>query len=115
MLDMQIGNLNAADVFPSLGSSAVDSRDTSTQQDSTPQPTRSVELPDEARVIELLESTDGVSWQQEIMSSLEWSPSKTSRRLSDLEKSEQISRYQIGRQKIVCLPDREPAYLQKHR
>ena len=65
-------------------------------------------LPDESRVLRLLHSNDGHMWQGDIANELEWSPSKTSRLLSSLEDDGSIARRQVGREKIVYLPQTVP-------
>lgn len=50
-------------------------------------------------------------WQGDLADQLEWSASKTSRTLSEMENDGQVVRYQIGRQNVVCLPHRVPDHL----
>lgn len=68
-------------------------------------------LPDDERVIRFLDESDGYTWQGEIVSGLEWSAVKTSRTLSEMEEKGRITRYRIGRRKVVCLPHRVPEQL----
>lgn len=65
-------------------------------------------MPDSEHVVRLLEKREGVTWQNNVMTELGWSACKTSRILSKLEDDQRITRYKIGRQKIVCLPGHEP-------
>lgn len=65
-------------------------------------------LPDAVRVLGTLDEANGTMWQEEIRQNLEWSASKTSRKLSELEDDGNIRRHQIGRRKVVCLPGCEP-------
>lgn len=69
------------------------------------------DMPDSGRILAALEHEGGVLWQTEIGQTLDWSASKTSRRISELEESNRLCRYQIGRRKIVCLPGQEPPTL----
>ena len=67
----------------------------------------SIIIPEE-QVKNLLRGTKGYTWQSDIVAETEWSAAKTSRILSEMEEDGQITRYWIGRRKIVCLPDQEP-------
>lgn len=60
------------------------------------------------QVHELLETSGGRVYQSDIASAAEWSSAKVSYVLSDMEANGSIVRYQVGRQKIVCLPGEEP-------
>lgn len=68
-------------------------------------------VPCEEMVLRLLSEYDGVIRQSQIASEFGWSPSKTSRLLSDMEAAGQVNRYWIGRQKTVYLPGSEPECL----
>ncbi len=63
---------------------------------------------DQERVLHLLETHSGITWQSHVVSETEWSKSKVSRVLSKMEANGTIRRYRIKRQKIVCLPGAEP-------
>jgi predicted transcriptional regulator len=65
----------------------------------------------EEQVIEVVSANGGGMKQAEIVSSLDWSESTVSRKLSDLESKNAVTRYQIGREKIVYLPGAEPETL----
>lgn len=65
----------------------------------------------EEEVIEVVSANGGGMKQAEIVSSLEWSESTVSRKLSDLESKNAVTRYQIGREKLVYLPGAEPETL----
>lgn len=67
------------------------------------------------QIIRSLAEGGGYAWQGEIATTLGWSKATTSRTLSGLEDAQRITRYQIGRQKVVCLPDREPECLRGDR
>ena len=97
-----IDDLLAA-TYGELSSSVADSR--------YPNPDQQHDMPDAVQILSALEQEDGVLWQTEIRQTLDWTASKTSRRLSELEESNRIRRYQIGRRKIVCLPGQEPPTL----
>ena len=73
-------------------------KDTETEQLLTP----------EERIVEALERNGGTMKQAEIVATVRWSESTVSRKLSDLESREALSRYQIGREKLVYLPGHEP-------
>lgn len=60
-------------------------------------------------IVDAIERRGGAVKQSEIVSAVEWSESTVSRKLSDLESREAVSRYQIGREKLVFLPGHEPA------
>ena len=60
------------------------------------------------RLIGLLEANDGRMKQSEIVGAVEWSESTVSRKLGALESDGAITRYRIGRGKLVFLPGAEP-------
>lgn len=66
----------------------------------------------EEQVMEVVSANGGGMKQAEIVSSLEWSESTVSRKLSDLEARDAVNRYQIGREKLVYLPGAEPETLE---
>lgn len=65
-------------------------------------------LTPQERVVEVVSANGGRMKQAEIVSTLDWSESTVSRKLSDLEANDAITRYQIGREKLVYLPGAEP-------
>lgn len=65
-------------------------------------------VPDEERVILILEHQDGPVWQSAIQEQLGWSSSKTSRILAELEEAGRIERHWYGRAKVVTLTDHPP-------
>ncbi|MFC4543181.1 helix-turn-helix transcriptional regulator [Halosolutus amylolyticus] len=67
----------------------------------------------EAYVRAVLEKHDGRLKQRRFADEYGWSASTVSRLLSDLEARGAIERYQLGREKIVCLPSEVPAPLEK--
>lgn len=69
-------------------------------------------LTPEEQVLEVVSANGGGMKQGEIVSALDWSESTVSRRLSDLESDDVVTRYQIGREKHVYLPGAEPESLQ---
>ena len=63
----------------------------------------------EERIVEVIERAGGSTKQAEIVATVQWSESTVSRKLSDLEDLEAVSRFQVGREKVVYLPGSEPA------
>ena len=64
-------------------------------------------ISDEERVLRYLRPHGGRMRQGELVDCTEWSKSKMSRLLSDMEDEGTIKRTQIGREKIVALPGYE--------
>lgn len=60
---------------------------------------------DEDRVIAALEAEDGRMRQSDLADELGWSPSKTSRVLSDMADEEQVEKLRIGRENVIDLAD----------
>lgn len=60
------------------------------------------------QILRLLEDNDGRLTQSDIGTAVEWSKATVSRKLCELESAGEITRYQIGREKIVFLPGAEP-------
>jgi hypothetical protein len=58
---------------------------------------------EEDKVIALLESEDGRIKQSEIADRLDWSPSKTSRVLSDMAEEGSVKKLRIGRENVIDL------------
>lgn len=65
-------------------------------------------LSDEERVIDLLEDNGGRMKQVDIVDATDWSKSKVSMLLSDMEDDDQISKLRVGRENIVSLTGHEP-------
>lgn len=65
----------------------------------------------EERVVRLVGEHGGGMRQADIVTAVEWSESTVSRKLSKLESAGTITRYQIGREKLVFLPGNEPESL----
>ncbi len=65
-------------------------------------------LSDEDRVINLLEANGGRMKQVNIVDRCEWSKSKVSMLLSDMEERELISKLRVGRENIISLKGHEP-------
>lgn len=72
-------------------------------------------LTSEERVVKLLSEKNGYTWQGEIAEAFGWSAAKTSRTLTKMETKGRITRYRVGRRKVVCLPNQEPECLQVER
>jgi len=65
-------------------------------------------LSDDERVIILLEENGGRMKQVDIVEETDWSKSKVSMLLSDMEDDDQISKLRVGRENIVSLTGNEP-------
>ena len=65
-------------------------------------------LSDEERVVNLLEDNGGRMKQVDIVEETDWSKSKVSMLLSDMEDDEEISKLRVGRENIVSLTGHEP-------
>ena len=65
-------------------------------------------LTPEEHILHELERQGGSMRQSEIVARVDRSESTVSRKLSDLESREAVSRYQLGREKLVYLPGHEP-------
>lgn len=65
-------------------------------------------VPDEERVVSLLEENGGRMKQVNIVEETGWSKSKVSMLLSDMEDEETISKLRVGRENIVSLAGHEP-------
>ncbi|WP_257300327.1 hypothetical protein [Haloarchaeobius sp. FL176] len=63
---------------------------------------------DRDEVLALVQEHDGRLKQRDVVENTDWSESKVSRTLSAMEEDNQISRLEIGREKIVTLYDEEP-------
>jgi len=79
---------------------------------SEPPPDTAVEEPellnDDDRVIKLLEENGGRMKQVDIVERTEWSKSKVSMLLSDMEEEGDISKLRVGRENIISLAGEEP-------
>jgi len=65
-------------------------------------------LSDEEQVVNLLEDNGGRMKQVDIVEETDWSKSKVSMLLSDMENDEEISKLRVGRENIVSLTGHEP-------
>ncbi|WP_135667759.1 helix-turn-helix transcriptional regulator [Halorhabdus rudnickae] len=95
------------------GSVATDESDSGEGSDETVATDASEEmktamLSDEDRVRQLLEDNDGRMKQTEIVDGTEWSKSKVSMLLSDMEDDGELTKLRVGRQNIISLPGSEP-------
>lgn len=79
----------------------------STSRPSFPTPEAPV-LTDEERVVGLLESNGGRMRQTRIVERTDWSKSKVSMLLSDMEDDGAVHKLRVGRENIVSLPGYEP-------
>ena len=71
---------------------------------------REVVTPEE-RILGFVTENGGSVRQGDVVSAVEWSESTVSRKLSKLESAGSVTRYRIGREKLVFLPGREPESL----
>lgn len=62
----------------------------------------------EEYVLELLNEHDGRLRQQRIKAYTGWSAASVSRLLGRMEDAERITRFRIGNEKVVCVPDADP-------
>ncbi|MFC6755448.1 MULTISPECIES: helix-turn-helix transcriptional regulator [Haloarcula] len=85
---------------------------TTTESASESTPDTAVEEPellnDDDRVIKLLEENGGRMKQVDIVETTEWSKSKVSMLLSDMEEEGDISKLRVGRENIISLAGEEP-------
>ncbi|MCU4719224.1 DUF7343 domain-containing protein [Halapricum hydrolyticum] len=81
--------------------------DTSAETESAPLEPEAV-LSDADRVEALLEDRGGRMRQSEIVEETDWSKSKVSMLLSDMEDDGEITKLRVGRENIVSLPGHEP-------
>ncbi|QGA82840.1 putative membrane-associated or secreted transcriptional regulator [Halomicrobium sp. LC1Hm] len=85
-----------------------DSETTASATDSqTPIPDEEL-LSDSDRVVKLLESNGGRMKQVNIVEETDWSKSKVSMLLSDMEEDGEISKLRVGRENIISLAGHEP-------
>ena len=61
-------------------------------------------LSDEERVLQLLEANGGRMKQQDLKETLEWSRTKTSNVVNDLQDADRIEVYRLGRENTLALP-----------
>lgn len=62
----------------------------------------------EEYVLEILDEHDGRLRQQRIKEYTGWSAASVSRLLGRMEDAERITRFRIGNEKVVCVPDADP-------
>lgn len=86
---------------------ATDSREADDGRERTVRSAERILTPRE-QVIEVVTANGGRMKQAEIVSRMDWSESTVSRKLSELEANDAITRYRIGREKLVYLPGAEP-------
>lgn len=65
-------------------------------------------LSDEDRVLRLLEENGGRMKQVDIVDGTEWSKSKVSMLLSEMEEADQISKLRLGRENVISVAGEEP-------
>ena len=72
-----------------------------------PAPASSI-LTDEERVVGLLESNGGRMRQRRIVERTDWSKSKVSMLLSEMEDDGTVHKLRVGRENVISLPGSEP-------
>ena len=77
--------------------------DTPTPPESEPEPAS-----DEDRIIQLLRDNDGRMKQTRIVDETDWSKSKVSMLLSEMEEQGLINKLPVGRENLISLPGEEP-------
>lgn len=65
-------------------------------------------LTDEERLLAAIHMANGRIWQSMLCEELDWEKSKVSRQLTQLQAEGKISKYRVGRQNAICLPEHEP-------
>ncbi|MUV91132.1 helix-turn-helix domain-containing protein, partial [Halapricum sp. CBA1109] len=65
-------------------------------------------LSDEERVMALLDEEGGRMKQSRIVEETDWSKSKVSMLLTDMEDDDDITKLRVGRENIISLPGNEP-------
>jgi hypothetical protein len=90
---------------PTAGAGADADVETETQPPAVPDEEL---ISDEERVVNLLENNGGRMKQVDIVDETEWSKSKVSMLLSDMEDEETISKLRVGRENIISLAGEEP-------
>jgi len=87
---------------------SVDGLDADTVEPETAEKTQQELLSDEDRVLQLLEEHGGRMKQVHIVEQTDWSKSKVSMLLSDMEEDGEISKLRVGRENIISLAGEEP-------
>lgn len=82
--------------------------DTGTVTPETTEETQKELLSDEDHVLQLLEEHGGRMKQVHIVEQTDWSKSKVSMLLSDMEEDGEISKLRVGRENIISLAGQEP-------
>ena len=95
----------------SAGASATDSAESNPESgpQPTPDPVNEADLlSDDDRVLKLLEANGGRMKQVDIVETTDWSKSKVSMLLSEMEDEGEISKLRVGRENIISLAGEEP-------
>ena len=82
--------------------------DAETVEPDTPEEPQQELLSDEDHVLQLLEEHGGRMKQVHIVEQTDWSKSKVSMLLSDMEEEGEISKLRVGRENIISLAGEEP-------
>lgn len=72
-------------------------------------------LPDTERVHRILERNNGRVYQAGVVEATGWSKAKVSRVLDEMEGTEEVDRFWVGRQKVVCYPQYLPEWTENDR
>ncbi|GAA0197227.1 helix-turn-helix transcriptional regulator [Haladaptatus pallidirubidus] len=68
----------------------------------------SIYITDQEYIRQLLRSHDGEMYQTEIVESTNWSKTKVSVKLSEMQSDGEITKIPLGRENLVVLPGNEP-------
>lgn len=90
------------------GSGAANRTRTGSGADAEPAVADEEFLPDDERVVAILQQNGGRMRQSAIVTETDWSKSKVSMLLSEMEEDDDITRLRVGRENIVSLPGYEP-------
>jgi uncharacterized membrane protein len=88
---------------PTASETDAENGTSATQQPPEPEP-----VTDDQHVVKLLEAHDGRMKQTTIVDETDWSKSKVSMLLSDMEENGEISKLRVGRENIISLAGSEP-------
>lgn len=64
-------------------------------------------------VLQILERNGGRVYQTDVVDATDWSKSKVSRVLGEMEGTGEVARFRLGRQKVVCYPQDLPERAEK--
>jgi uncharacterized membrane protein len=90
------------------GAAAADAETTESESPAEPVVPDEELLSDEDRVLQLLEENGGRMKQVNIVNETDWSKSKVSMLLSEMEEEGEISKLRVGRENIISISGEEP-------